>query len=125
MNNTSDALKIIRRSPLVQPADTFGLRSPQTRAWQVTELSIDKDPELLAMLKDSSVIAQVSMIIYDVRKQAGLTQRQLADLVGTTRSVNARLEDADYDGHSLSMLARIASALGQKLEIKMLPKEVA
>jgi hypothetical protein len=35
------------------------------------------------------------------------------------------LEDADYDGHSLSMLARIASALGQKLEIKMLPKEVA
>jgi hypothetical protein len=40
-------------------------------------------------------------------------------------SVIARLEDADYDGHSLSMLARIASALGQKLEIKMLPKEVA
>jgi ribosome-binding protein aMBF1 (putative translation factor) len=100
MNNTSDALKIIRRS-------------------------IDKDPELLAMLKDSSVNAQVSMIIYDVRKQAGLTQRQLADLVGTTQSVIARLEDADYDGHSLSMLARIASALGQKLEIKMLPKEVA
>jgi transcriptional regulator with XRE-family HTH domain len=100
------------------------------------------------MLKDSSVNAQVSMIIYDVRKQAGLTQRQLADLVGTTRSplaqpatvlpecirvlvwqvaelsVIAQLEDADYDGHSLSMLARIASALGQKLEIKMLPKEV-
>jgi DNA-binding XRE family transcriptional regulator len=37
------------------------------------------------MLKDSSVNAQVSMIIDDVRKQAGLTQRQLADLVGTTR----------------------------------------
>jgi predicted transcriptional regulator len=105
MNNTSDALKIIGRL-------------------------IDKDPELLAMLKDSSVNAQVSMIIYDVRKQAGLTQRQLADLVGTTRSplaqaelsVIARLEDADYDGHSLSMLARIASALNQRLEIKMLPK---
>jgi hypothetical protein len=49
MNSTSDALKIIGRSPLVQ-----------------AELSIDKDPELLAMLKDSSVNAQVSMIIYDV-----------------------------------------------------------
>jgi hypothetical protein len=55
------------------------------------ELSIDKDPELLAMLKDSSVNAQVSMIIYDVRKQAGLTQRQLADLVGTTRSAHTHL----------------------------------
>jgi ribosome-binding protein aMBF1 (putative translation factor) len=90
-------------------------RSPLAQA----ELLIDKDPELLAMLKDSSVNAQVSMIIYDVRKQAGLTQRQLADLVGTTQSVIARLEDADYDGHSLSMLARIASALNQRLDIKI------
>jgi hypothetical protein len=49
---------------------------------------IDKDPELLAMLKDSSVNAQVSMIIYDVRKQAGLTQRQLADFVGTTQKTS-------------------------------------
>jgi DNA-binding XRE family transcriptional regulator len=58
----------------------------------VIRRSIDKDPELLAMLKDSSVNAQVSMIIYDVRKQAGLTQRQLADLVGTTRSPLAQAE---------------------------------
>jgi hypothetical protein len=35
------------------------------------------------------------------------------------------LEDADYEGHSLSMLARIAAALNRKLEIKMLPKELA
>ncbi|MFM5979750.1 MAG: helix-turn-helix transcriptional regulator, partial [Sphaerospermopsis kisseleviana] len=61
-------------------------------------------------------------IIYDARKQAGLTQKQLADLVGTTQSVIARLEDADYEGHSLSMLARIAAALNQKVEIKISPK---
>jgi transcriptional regulator with XRE-family HTH domain len=77
------------------------------------------------MVKEASINAQVSSIVYDVRKQAGLTQRQLADLIGTTRSVIARLEDADYEGHSLSMLARIAAALDRKLEIKMLPKEVA
>ena len=28
------------------------------------------------------------------------------------------LEDADYDGHSLSMLQKIADALNQKVEIK-------
>ena len=28
------------------------------------------------------------------------------------------LEDADYDGHSLSMLQKIAGALNQKVEIK-------
>ncbi|WP_309731533.1 helix-turn-helix transcriptional regulator [Chamaesiphon sp. OTE_75_metabat_556] len=77
------------------------------------------------MVRESSVNAQVSLIIYDVRKQAGLTQKQLADLIGTTQSVIARLEDADYEGHSLSMLARIAAALGRKIKIEMLPKEVA
>jgi predicted transcriptional regulator len=100
MNKTNDALKIIRRS-------------------------IADDPELQEMVKEASINAQVSSIVYDVRKQAGLTQRQLAELIGTTRSVIARLEDADYEGHSLSMLARIAAALDRKLEIKMLPKEVA
>jgi transcriptional regulator with XRE-family HTH domain len=77
------------------------------------------------MLRDSSINAQVSMIIYDIRKQAGLTQSQLAEAIGTTQSVIARLEDADYEGHSLSMLTRIASALNQKLEIKMSPREAA
>jgi ribosome-binding protein aMBF1 (putative translation factor) len=100
MSNTDDALKIIRRS-------------------------IGDEPELEEMLRDSSINAQVSMIIYDVRKQAGLTQSQLAEAIGTTQSVIARLEDADYEGHSLSMLTRIASALNQKLEIKMSPKEAA
>jgi ribosome-binding protein aMBF1 (putative translation factor) len=100
MTKTNDALKIIRRS-------------------------IGEDLELQEMVKEASINAQVSLIIYDVRKQAGLTQRQLADLIGTTQSVIARLEDADYDGHSLSMLARIAAALDRKLEIKMLPKEIA
>jgi hypothetical protein len=35
------------------------------------------------------------------------------------------LEDADYEGHSLSMLVRIAAALDRKIKIEMLPKEVA
>lgn len=30
----------------------------------------------------------------------------------------ARLEDADYQGHSLSMLQRIGNALGQRLELR-------
>lgn len=81
-----------------------------------------EDPELQEMVRESALNAQVSQIIYNARKQAGLTQKQLADLVGTTQSVIARLEDADYEGHSLSMLARIAAALNQKVEIKISPK---
>ncbi|MGC8643766.1 MAG: hypothetical protein ACP5XB_28230, partial [Isosphaeraceae bacterium] len=38
--------------------------------------------------------------------------------IGTTPSVINRLEDADYSGHSLPMLRRIAAALGRRLEIR-------
>jgi hypothetical protein len=45
----------------------------------------------------------------------------LADLVGTTASAICRLEDADYEGHSLAMLNRIAAALKQRVEIRFVP----
>jgi len=38
--------------------------------------------------------------------------------VGTTASVICRLEDAEYDGHSLAMLRRIAEALGKRVEVR-------
>ena len=53
--------------------------------------------------------------------QAGLSQRQLAKKIGTNASVLCRLEDADYEGHSLSMLKRIAEALDKRVEILFLP----
>jgi transcriptional regulator with XRE-family HTH domain len=45
----------------------------------------------------------------------------LAKKVGTTASAICRLEDADYEGHSLAMLRRIAEALGKRIEIRFLP----
>jgi transcriptional regulator with XRE-family HTH domain len=56
--------------------------------------------------------------LYDLRARAGLSQRDLARRVGTTASVICRLEDADYGGHSLAMLKRIAAALGRRLELR-------
>jgi len=63
----------------------------------------------------------VAQMIYDARTAAGLSQRQLAKVVGTTASVICRLEDADYDGHSLGMLRRIAEALNKKVELRLVP----
>lgn len=60
--------------------------------------------------------------IYEIRAQAGLTQRQLAKMIGTTQSVISRLEDAEYNGHSLDMLERIARALHYKVEIHLIPE---
>jgi transcriptional regulator with XRE-family HTH domain len=60
-------------------------------------------------------------MIYNARTLAGLTQQQLAELVGTKQPVIARLEDADYEGHSLAVLQRIAAALGMRVEIRFVP----
>ena len=68
---------------------------------------------------------EVAQMIYDGRTRAGLSQRQLAAMIGTKQPVIARLEDGDYEGHSLTMLQRIAAALEQRLELRFVPRKVA
>lgn len=80
---------------------------------------VKNDPERKASLQEERVNAEVARLIFELRKDAGLSQGELADLIGTTQSVISRLEDADYDGHSLTMLTRIAEALRQKLTVVM------
>jgi DNA-binding XRE family transcriptional regulator len=71
---------------------------------------------------DEEVInAEIARKIYQLRTKAGLTQQELAARVGTSKSAISRLEDADYEGHSLSMLKRIAEALNKRVEIRFLP----
>ena len=77
------------------------------------------DQDLQRLIEEETLNAQVAAIIYQVRTKAGLTQQELADLVGTKQPVIARLEDANYEGHSLTMLQRIARALGKTLDIRM------
>ena len=83
------------------------------------ERYIGDDPKALAELARERVNMEVGRQIYDARKRAGLNQKQLAELVGTTQSVISRLEDADYGGHSVKMLVRIANALGQQLKVSI------
>src|SRR5437867_12433787 len=72
-------------------------------------------------LEKARLNAEIAQEIYDLRTKAGLSQAQLAKLVGTTASVICRLEDADYSGHSLSMLQRISAALNRRIEVRFVP----
>ena len=82
---------------------------------------IGEDPEQVTAYEEELANAELARKIYDLRTKAGLIQRQLAKLVGTTASVICRLEDADYEGHSLAMLRRIAAALDKRVEIRFPP----
>ncbi|HEV8342665.1 MAG TPA: helix-turn-helix domain-containing protein [Candidatus Binatia bacterium] len=80
-------------------------------------------PERLAALETARANDHVARKIAALRTEAGLSQRQLAQLVGTTASVICRLEDAEYEGHSLAMLNRIAASLNRRVEIRFVPAE--
>jgi ribosome-binding protein aMBF1 (putative translation factor) len=92
-----------------------------TDAVEIAIKELGDTPELRARIEQEKLNIQVAQMIYDARHKARLTQKQLAELVGTKQQVIARLEDADYDGHSLSMLQRIAAALGRRLDVTMTP----
>ena len=79
---------------------------------------IGDDPERIEEYEKAAADVDVAQAIYRLRTEAGLTQRQLAAKLGSTASVICRLEDADYQGHSLAMLRRIAEALGKRIEIR-------
>ena len=76
------------------------------------------DPAREQVYEEEVVNAEIARKIYDLRTKARLTQQELATRVGTTKSAISRLEDADYDGHSLSMLKRIAEALDKRVQIR-------
>jgi ribosome-binding protein aMBF1 (putative translation factor) len=78
-------------------------------------------PDQEAALESARLNAAIAQEIYDLRTKAGLTQKQLADLVGTAHSVISRLEDADYKGHSLRMLQRISAPLHRRIEVRFVP----
>jgi len=78
-------------------------------------------PERLKILEEARADDEVARKIFALRSKAGLTQSQLGKLIGTTASVICRLEDADYEGHSLAMLRRMATALNQRVEIRFVP----
>lgn len=68
-------------------------------------------------IDEQRINTHVARMIYEARTAAGLTQAQLAKKIGTKQPVIARLEDADYEGHSLTMLQRIGEALGRKINL--------
>lgn len=90
-------------------------------AAEIMKDMIGSDLELQQMYQEATINAHVAQLIYDARTEAGLSQKALADLVGTTQSVISRLEDADYEGHSLSMMNRIAQALNHDVVIDFVP----
>ncbi len=89
---------------------------------QIIDRLTGADPARREGIAEARLELAVAQVVYDARTQAGLTQAQLARKLGTTQSAVSRLEDAEYGGHSLTMLRRIARALDLQLHISLVPR---
>lgn len=84
--------------------------------WMYDEF-IGNDPEQIVSYQEERIKAEIARQVYDLREEAGLTQQQLAVLVGTSETVIDDLEEADYEGGALSMLVKIATALRKNVDV--------
>jgi transcriptional regulator with XRE-family HTH domain len=82
-----------------------------------------QDPEFAARFERAGEAWDVGLQIAALRQQAGLSQRDLAKLLKTSQQQISRLESASYEGHSLSMLRRVAEALHARVRVVFEPVE--
>ena len=82
-----------------------------------------KDPEFAARFKHAGEAWDIALQIAALRVQAGLSQRDLAKLLRTSQQQISRLESPGYEGHSLSMLRRVAEALHARVRVVFEPEE--
>lgn len=78
-----------------------------------------KDPEFTVRFKKAGDDWDVAVQLSALRKEFGLSQKELANLVGTSQQQISRIESPSYEGHSLSMLRRVSEVLGATIQIKI------
>lgn len=85
-------------------------------ALEIIKRRLEKSPLLKTAYLEEKSNLLIANKIRENRKAAGLTQKGLADLIGTKQSVISRLENVEYEGHSLTILKKIAAALNVNIE---------
>jgi len=78
-----------------------------------------KDPAFSARFEEAGEAWDVAMQIAALRKESGLSQKELAKRVGTSQQQISRLESPGYEGHSLSMIRRVAEVLGASVRVRI------
>lgn len=84
-----------------------------------------QDADFRARFEAADQAWDIALQLAALRQARGLTQKQVADLLGTKQQAIARLEDPTYTGHSLSMVRRYVEALGASLDVTVVPSEIS
>jgi transcriptional regulator with XRE-family HTH domain len=78
-----------------------------------------KDKGFAKRFRKAGEAWDVAIQLAQLRRRTGLSQKELAKRVGTSQQQISRLESPSYEGHTLSMLRRVAEALGAKVRVEI------
>jgi transcriptional regulator with XRE-family HTH domain len=77
-----------------------------------------KDPECKVHYQEERQALKLSLKIAKLRAKKGLSQQELAKLMGTSQQAISRIESGDYEGFTLKTLEKIAEATGTRVKIE-------
>ena len=78
-----------------------------------------RDPDFALRFKKAGEGWDLAIQLATLRKESRLSQKELAKRVGTSQQQISRLESPSYEGHSLSMIRRVAEALGATVRVEI------
>lgn len=84
-----------------------------------------QDPAFRARLEAADQAWDIALQLSALRQARGLTQKEVAEMLGTKQQAIARLEDPTYTGHSLGMVRKYVEALGASLDLTVIPTETS
>ena len=82
-----------------------------------------RDPDFAERFKRAGEAWDVALQIGALREKAGLSQKDLARKLKTSQQQISRIESPSYEGHSLSMLRRVAKVLSAKVRVVLEPED--
>jgi DNA-binding XRE family transcriptional regulator len=94
------------------------MKKSKVRTFQSRLREDIKDPEFNKYYQEEKQALKLAMKIAELRDQKGLSQQQLANLMGTSQQAISRIESGEYEGFTLKTLEKIAEATGMRIKIE-------
>jgi len=94
------------------------MKKGKVRTFQSRLREDTKDPEFRAHYEEEKQALMLAIKISELREKKGLSQQQLAKLMGTSQQAISRIESGEYEGFTLKTLEKIAESTGMRVKIE-------
>jgi DNA-binding XRE family transcriptional regulator len=94
------------------------MKNGKVRTFQSRLREDMKDPGFKKYYQEERQALKLAMQIAELRERKGLSQQELAKLMGTSQQAISRIESGEYEGFTLKTLEKIAEATGTQVKIE-------